>query len=252
MGMPDGMLQSERPVATAPRRKGDRAAAERESRIYEEVVRAIVERRLPPGAKLPELQLADIFGTSRTRMRRVLGRLARDGMVSQVLNRGSFVARPTLADAREVFEARRAIEDSIVRRVAARRAGGDLQRLRAHVARERTAAARRDAVAMMRLSGEFHLVLADIAGNRILAGFLRELVARSSLVVALYEHLPAPDCSHVEHAAVVEAIAGSDGEGAAALMARHLGDIEARLRPGGEDGHRLDLRRVFAAGAARR
>ena len=227
------------------RRKGDLEAAEHEARIYEQLLRAIVERRLPPGAKLPENELAEIFGINRSRMRRVLGRLGQDGMVAQVLNRGSFVAKPSLEDAREVFGARRALEESIVRQLVPRCTNGSLQRLRTHVAKERGAAVRRDAIAMVRLSGEFHVILAEVLGNKILAGFLRELVARTSLVVALYELAASADCSHEEHSEILNAVEAGDVEHAAACMIHHLADIEGRLRLSDDGEPRIDLKSIL-------
>lgn len=235
------------PAKSALKRKGDRAAAEREARIYDQLLRAIVERRLPPGAKLPEHELAEIFGINRSRMRRVLGRLGRDGIVMQILNRGSFVAKPSLADAREVFEARRALEESIVRQLTPRCTTANLQRLRAHVTKEKAAAVRRDAIAMLRLSGDFHIIVAEMLGNKILAGFLRELVARSSLVVALYELAAPADCSHEEHATILDAIEAGDAARAAACMVHHLTDIESRLRLVNDDEPKIDLRSILGA-----
>ncbi|SMF68884.1 DNA-binding transcriptional regulator, GntR family [Tistlia consotensis] len=228
------------------RRKGDLDEAERESRIYEALLVAIVERRLPPGAKLPEIELAEIFGTNRSRIRRVLGRLAQERMVSQVLNRGSFVARPTVEDAREVFDARRLLERSLVRAAAERLGERALQRLRAHVEREREAARRGDALARVRLSGEFHLLLAEVAGNRILEDVLRELVARSSLVVALYEHVASADCSHEEHGTILDALAAGEAGAAADAMLHHLSEIEERLRLDQPEEPKIDLRSLFA------
>lgn len=228
------------------KRKGDREAAEHEHRIYEHLLRAIVERRLPPGAKLPEHELAAIFGINRSRMRRVLGRLGQDRMVTQILNRGSFVAKPSMEDAREVFSARRLLEETIVRQLVVRGTKSSIQRLRAHVAKERAAATRRDAIAMVRLSGEFHIIVAETLGNTILAGFLRELIARSSLVVALYELAAPADCSHEEHTAILDAMEAGDSAKAAACMLHHLTDIESRLRLLDEDEPKIDLKAILS------
>ena len=84
-----------------------RAAPASEDAIYERLMAAIFEHRLPPGTKLGEESLAAIFGVSRARIRRVLPRLAHDGVVHLEPNRGAFVAKPTVQEARDVFEARR-------------------------------------------------------------------------------------------------------------------------------------------------
>ena len=82
--------------------------------IREGVTAAILEHRLLPGTKLGEDEIGEIYGASRTLVRTALQQLAHEGIVNIEKNRGAFVARPTPADAREVFEARRLIEPTIV------------------------------------------------------------------------------------------------------------------------------------------
>lgn len=78
-------------------------------------------------------------------------------------------------------------------------------------------------------SGDFHLLLARIAGNAILARFMEELVARSSLVIALYGRSGASSCGHGEHANILAALEQRDGERAGQLLLAHIDHIEADL-----------------------
>ena len=87
----------------------------KESRIYDEIHRAIAERRLEPGTKLAEESLADVFGVSRARIRKVLLLLAKEHVVKLEPNRGAFVWRPSVEEARNVLDARRAIELYLVK-----------------------------------------------------------------------------------------------------------------------------------------
>ncbi|MCL4799363.1 MAG: GntR family transcriptional regulator, partial [Burkholderiales bacterium] len=105
--------------------------------IIDRIMAAIVEHRLPPGTKLGEDRLGEVFGVSRTRIRQVLLRLAAEKVVTQIANRGAFVAQPTVQEAREVFDARRAVEAELVARVAAQATDAQVRRLREHLARER-------------------------------------------------------------------------------------------------------------------
>jgi DNA-binding GntR family transcriptional regulator len=81
----------------------------------------VLEHRLPPGTKLVEDRLAELFDTSRAQVRDVLAGLADEGVVSAIPNRGACIASPTPEETREVFEARRLIEPALVRRFMARR-----------------------------------------------------------------------------------------------------------------------------------
>lgn len=201
-----------------------------EDAIYDRVLAAILEHRLAPGTKLGEDRLAGIFGVSRARVRRVLPRLAHEGVVRLEPNRGAFVAQPTVNEAREVFEARRLIEPGIVERVAQR---ADLRtiivRLRQHVAAERRARAANDARGIVRLSGEFHILLADLAGNALLAKTMRELASLTCLIIALYDKPSVPACLGEEHGELVDALAAAEGARAMKLMAQHLDHVEENL-----------------------
>ena len=73
-----------------------------EKQIYERIWKSIAERRLPPGTRLKEERLCEIFGASRPRIRRALDQLTHDGLVSHIPNRGAFVTTPSVDDARDV------------------------------------------------------------------------------------------------------------------------------------------------------
>lgn len=207
-----------------------RAAVPTEDAIYERLLAAIFEHRLAPGTKLGEDRLASIYGVSRARIRRVLPRLAHEGVVRLEPNRGAFVAQPSVSEARDVFEARRMIEPGIVQRLVQR---GDLRpvlvRLRQHVSAERRARSANDNRAIVRLSGEFHILLAEMAGNALLARTMRELASLTCLIIALYDRPAVPSCLGEEHAALVEALAAGDAARAGKLMIEHLDHVEENL-----------------------
>jgi DNA-binding GntR family transcriptional regulator len=198
--------------------------------IYERLLAAILEHRLAPGVKLGEDRLARIFGVTRARIRRVLPRLAHEGVVRLHPNRGAFVAQPTVNEARDVFEARRLIEPGIVERVVQR---SDLRtivvRLRQHVSAEKRARAAGDTRSIVRLSGEFHTLLADLAGNALLARTMRELATLTCLIIALYDKPAVPACLGEEHGELVDALAAGDAQRAMKLMVHHLNHVEENL-----------------------
>jgi DNA-binding GntR family transcriptional regulator len=201
-----------------------------EDAVYERLLERIFEHRLPPGTKLGEDRLASIFGVSRARVRRVLPRLAHEGLVTLEPNRGAFVAKPTVAEAHAVFEARRVIEPGIVERFVQQRDRKTLiGRLRQHIAAERRARAAGETRSIVRLSGEFHILLADMAGNALLAKTMRELASLTCLIIALYDKPSVPSCLGEEHAEIVEALAAEDAERAVALMVHHLEHVEENL-----------------------
>jgi DNA-binding GntR family transcriptional regulator len=193
-----------------------------------------------------EERLAAVFGVSRTKIRQVLGRLAHERIVTVFPKRGAFVAKPTLDEARQVFDARRVIEPALVRRVAETAAAADVARLRAHLADESQARARSDRRAIIRLSGDFHQLIAEMAGNAPLARTMRELETLTCLVIILYDAPNLPSCPSDEHGAIVDAIARRDPERATALMLEHLAHVQATLDLHEESSGEIDLEAVFA------
>jgi DNA-binding GntR family transcriptional regulator len=80
------------------------------------------------------------------------------------------------------------------------------------------------------LSGEFHFKIAEIAENPPLAGFVRNLVSRISLIIAQFETPGAPLC-HLqdEHYELVNAMEARDEDLAETLMIEHVRHIEDKI-----------------------
>lgn len=197
--------------------------------IYEKIWNAIAERQIGPGTRLKEEQLSDIFSVSRARIRQALQSLARDGLITLVPNRGAFVSKPSIEEARDVFFARRTIEERLVERLCTMIDAAGIERLREHVEEERKAHHGGDVATAIRLSGAFHLLLAELARSQILASLLRDLVSRTSLIMAMYQQKDVLNCGPDEHAAIVDSITRRDAKKALAVMHHHLAHIENQL-----------------------
>jgi DNA-binding GntR family transcriptional regulator len=215
-----------------------------EGEIYGEIYSAILDHRLPPGTKLPEDSVGEIFGVSRTVVRGVLGRLAHENIVEVRPYRTAIVSRPSIKDAHDVFRARMVIEDEIVGQAARAATGDQISKLRDMVAEEKKAAADGDRRSQIRLSGAFHLALAEICGNDVLTQFLGELVSRTSLIIALYEAPGNSACVFDDHGALIDRISAGDAAAAAGSMRAHLEHCRDRLRLVEAD-RAVDLAGVF-------
>ena len=213
--------------------------------IYEKIYVAILEHRLHPGTKLVEERLAEIFKVSRARVREVLARLAHEQVVDLYPQRGAYVARPTIEQALQVFEARRLIEPELVRRLIENLTPERIERLRQHCALELEARRREDKRLIVRLSGEFHTLMAELAGNQALARTMRELSTLTCLIIILYDAPTASSCLADEHSLIVDAIAKRDIEGGQRLMLEHLNHIEGSLNLEPADSE-VDLAKIFS------
>jgi len=218
---------------------------DRSDSVYDGLRSAIIEQSLLPGTKLPEDAIGESFGVSRTLVRSALERLAGEGLVERIKNRGSQVASPSLAEAHQIFDLRRQLEGFAVESLAGRITDMQLKRLRTHVAAERAVHAH-DGPRAIRLAGEFHVLLAEFTGNTLLARYVGEVVSRSSLILALYSRPHSSECGSNEHEEIIEALARSDAAAARHLMDHHLGAVQERaLLPKDQAGERT-LKDVLA------
>jgi DNA-binding GntR family transcriptional regulator len=214
-------------------------------RIYRAVVNAIMSHRLPPGTHLGEADFCELYQVSRTTVRKALQRLAHDHVIELRPNRGAVIASPTPAEARDIFAARRAVERELVPLVIRNATPASLQQIRAALEAEDQARLNGDRTAYIRLGGEFHLLLAELAGNQVLQRFMAELVSRCSLIIALYESPSNGMCENCEHKALMSLIEQRKVAEATALIEHHLLEIEARLRLGAPD-RKLNLAEALA------
>ncbi|PJE31117.1 GntR family transcriptional regulator [Pseudooceanicola antarcticus] len=191
--------------------------------------RAIHEHRLPPGTKLGEDELGEAYGISRTLVRAALQALSYRRLVELKRNRGAFVAQPTVAEAREVFEARALLEPRTAHSAAVRMTDAALDELRAHITAEHDALREGDTGRALFLSGQFHILIAQVADQRTIEAFVSELISRSSLIIALYWRRRAAMCESQAHHALIDAFEARDGVLAEELMKNHLLDLMASL-----------------------
>lgn len=214
-------------------------------RVYEGLYTDILERRLAPGTRLREEELAARFEVSRTVVRQALQRLAQEQVIALHHNRGAQVPAPTRDDARHVFDARRVVECEIARRLAGRLHAEQVAELETLVEAEARAQAQGDRAAAIRLSGEFHRRLALMGGNPVFVRMLDGLLPTTSLLTALYQPAGTPACVAHRHVELIAALGGS-GASAATEMRRHLQEIERsleepRVRAGSRGARPRDL-----------
>lgn len=201
--------------------------------IHSDIADAIFDQRMPPGTKLSEARLGELYEVSRTVVRKALFRLASDKLVDMRPNRGAIVSQPTVEEARQVFEARRLIESSMLEYSVPAMGGDEHRQLRVLVAADIAAHDSRDRQRMIRASGDFHRGLARMSGNAVLCGFLDQLIGRTSLIIAMYQSHASAACSHNAHEELIDVIERADVAGAQRAMRVHLHDCEDQLQLAG-------------------
>ena len=195
-----------------------------EQDIHDRIYDAILARRLQPGARLGEEELARLFGVSRTKIRGAIAKLAQDGVVQTRRNHGASVTAPSRAEARHVIEFRRMLEPPVAAALA-RSQPPRLSDLRPHLDAEHAARKARDDGTLIRLTGEFHLKLCALHGNALICRSLREAEALTCLSILSYGRPSAAACLPDEHDRILAAIEAGAADEAARLMLHHLDHV---------------------------
>lgn len=198
----------------------------KEREIYRDIKLAITQHKLLPNSQLVEDALAEAFEVSRTPIRNVLRRLEMEKLVTVIPYRGAFVSCPSVDEAREVFEMRRVIETSMVRKLCTTVKPEQLFPLETLIREEHQASHEGDIVGALDVTVDIHLKLAELSDNYYYYHFLEELISLTSVIIALY----GTDQSFChDHVDLLAAIQQQDGEQAARIMTEHLWQIERSL-----------------------
>ncbi len=189
---------------------------------YRRIRDLVLSGELAPGARLGQVELAERFGISRTPVREALRRLAGEGLVDQISNRGFRVADLGLDAVLRRLEVRALLEPGIARLAAARRNERDVAEMRAAIEREERAGS---GIEAHDASRDFHLALARATGNEELVRVLeslwlvevgRRLLSRRYAV----SNWQAEDVA--EHRGILSAVELGRPDEAERLMAEHV------------------------------
>ncbi|WNX69230.1 GntR family transcriptional regulator [Acinetobacter baumannii] len=208
--------------SNAPKKAVEMSNDEIDDHIYNAIVDAILNRQLAPGARLVEAPLCEAFGVTRGVLRRVFVKLAHDKVIEIQPNRGALIAKHSANETKEVFEARSMLEIATVKKLAQKSHRLDLSELRSLVDQESHERLAGNWAEWIKLSGQFHLKLIEANQNTIMTSYLQTLIARTSLLIGLYEIPKHNNCSADEHRAILDAIEQGDEKRATQLMEDHL------------------------------
>jgi DNA-binding GntR family transcriptional regulator len=243
---PIGGRMTQRRAKQVGKRRSPKGNVAIDDAVYGAIRQAMLSGRLRPGAKLQEPVLARLLKVSRERVRKALHRLVHERWLEAVPNRGTFVPAPSVEELRELYEVRAILEDAVVARLARGTANGSAQKLRAHVAKERSAAKSSDRSRLFGLSTEFHALLAELCGNDQLSCTLRTLLPRSSLHFSLFAPPALHNCAGPhDHGDIVKALLAGDADKARSLMRDHLGGLVELLSAREEPRAHMTLEDVF-------
>ncbi|MGA0825228.1 MAG: GntR family transcriptional regulator [bacterium] len=186
---------------------------------------AVIQQRLSPGTKLSEADLCQAFNLGRMHARRILLSLSNQSVVDLIPNRGAFIAKPTPKQARDIFEARYALEATIASLATERATTSQIRSLELHLREEQKAHQNGNRQEAIKLSGQFHIKLAEIADNEVIEQLVKNLIVRSSLIIGMFGQDSSKTCLDDDHASITKALKNKDRARVKELIQQHLKHI---------------------------
>lgn len=198
-------------------------------RVHEVVRDAIVRLELPPGTPIDKAALCARLGVSRFPVSEALGRLAAEGFVEVLPQRGTRVARIDMAECRQAMFIRRALETEAMREIAPRADASLLATLERNLREQEAVMANADSVRFHELDLELHEVLMDFLGfDRVKSAVetARGSLDRARLFMCTTERKAS---TYREHEAIVAALKRHDADAAVRAMEEHLDAVMSEL-----------------------
>lgn len=226
-------------------------------RVYEALRDDILHLRVAPGENIEEASLEQRFQVSRTPVREALIRLASDGLITLLPNRGAQVSQIDIADVPQFFEAMDVCQRMIMRLSALRRDDKHLSELRRLNAAFAKATEKHDVIAMSELNHDFHLATAAACGNKYFRELYTDLLSvglrlsRSAFGTAFREREVDEGYFYSvvdQHAAMIDAMARRDADAAEALARKHTDLFRQRIIRALHDDLGADLDLAPSAG----
>jgi len=151
------------------------APSSRKEAAYQDLKRRIMSGEFLPGTQLSLLELAEGYGMSRTPVRDALNALAQEGLIEVIPRRGYFVSRITVRDVQDTFQLRLILEMASAELATLRISEGEIDRL-AHLSSRYVAGDIESYKAYLEENRQFHLMVAEATGNRLLVEALARVL----------------------------------------------------------------------------
>lgn len=201
--------------------------------VYDALRSEIISLVLPPGAIIDEQQLSQRFNLSRTPIREAMVRLAAEGLITNLPNRGAMVSQIDFLGLQQYFDALSLMYRVTTRLAAIHHAPAQIEEIEALQADYAAAVDARDVVAMITVNRDFHMAIARAAGNRYFSDLFARLLDEGLRILRLYyssfqDELPRQYVQ--EHDAMIAAIKARDAELAEQIAAAHADQIVGQIR----------------------
>lgn len=191
-------------------------------RVYEVIKDRILSAELPPGTRLKDNELARTFGVSNTPIREAMRELERDGLIETIPYKGSFVKKMSIAETREVYDVRMALEALAARLAVKRITESQLEEMEKAVQKYAIALERDDITVGLEADLAFHDLLVQASGNDTLLKIVRDLANRIQVLRQLDKGKMRRKQSLEDHKAILQTLKEGEAEKAEVQVCRHI------------------------------
>lgn len=192
-------------------------------RVYSHIREAIIDGRYGPGARLGEVEIAELTRTSRTPVREALRQLEMEGLVEVLPHRGARVYEWSAEDLEEIYDLRMVLEAMAASRAASRIEGKDIDRMAELCDLMENAADRHHLDLVAQLNDEFHAIVRSAAASTRLMTMLNAVIQLPLVMRTFHQYAPddlARSCAH--HRDLVAALRSRDEVWADSVMRAHV------------------------------
>lgn len=189
--------------------------------VKEILLKRILDGEYSPGDRLVEMHIAQEFEISQAPVREALRELEALGFVESEPYRGTRVRAVTKSELTEIYPVRAALEE-VAARAAAVHLAGNVEALEAELEAMLAAAEKGDLYEEVQHDVEFHRLIVEASGNRVLQDMWRSLrIEARTLISVLKAHIGGYELAEL-HRPVLEALAEGDAEKAGSLLRNHV------------------------------
>ncbi len=196
--------------------------------IYEALKNAILQRVLAPGTQLVENTISEKFNASRTPIRNALKRLASEGLIDIIPNKGSFVIHPSLADIIKAYEIRAELECIALKFSVNKVTEADIVELRNLVDKELVSVKNKDVNSQISLNKEFHMFLSKKGDNKYLQQFVEEIIDRIDMYLQIFNTVHSANLDEIsrikDHNELIDLLVEKDMNKLELLLRKHLNE----------------------------
>jgi DNA-binding GntR family transcriptional regulator len=205
-----------------------RVAAPLRHGVVESIRNAIAVGRLKPGERLPERELCEMTGVSRTLVREALRQMESEGLIKVIPHRGPIVAHVTADEAMGIYQVRRELEGLASELFAGIASDRQRAALREAFRQLKAAFQSDDPIVRLNAKNRFYECLIEGSGNEALGQSLRLLNSR--VMVLRSTSLQAPGRARQslkELSRLMEALMARNAKAARKAASEHVSNAAA-------------------------